>query len=167
MPTAGAGPGGNYVLYSQSINVGGSRNWRNNNPGNMEAGPFADSHGATGSDGRFAIFPDAAAGMKALKGLLGTDSYQQLTIQGAMERYAPPDENDTDDYILFITERLGLDASTKMSNLTPQQLTIFAEAIDSYEGGREGTTYKVDDPGAPSWVQALFVGSEPDSSKLA
>jgi len=38
MPTVGSGPEGNYVQNGSSINVGGDRNWRNNNPGNIEAG---------------------------------------------------------------------------------------------------------------------------------
>lgn len=167
MPTAGTGPDGSYVQYGQSINVGGDRNWRNNNPGNIEAGKFANAHGATGSDGVFAIFPDGATGMTALESLLDTYTYQQLTIEGAMERYAPPKENNTDAYVSFITERLGLNASTPMSDLKPEQLTSFAEAIDSYEGGKAGTTYQIGDPEAPMWVQALFDGSEPDSSEFA
>jgi hypothetical protein len=167
MATAGTSPGENYVLYSQSINIGGSRHWRNNKPGNIEAGKFANAHGAIGSDGVFAIFPDAATGMAALESLLQTPGYQQLTIEGAMERYAPPAENNTAAYVLFITQRLGLAASTQMSDLTPDQLDSFAAAINSYEGGAAGTTYQMGDPGAPAWVQALFDGSEPDSSEVA
>ena len=47
------------------INVGGDRNWRNNNPGNLEDGDFARRHGSIGSDGRFAIFPDYKTGKEA------------------------------------------------------------------------------------------------------
>ncbi len=43
---------------------GGSRSWRNNNPGNIEYGPFARSMGATGTDGRFAKFPSYEAGRR-------------------------------------------------------------------------------------------------------
>ncbi len=53
MPRAGSNPDGKYVQFDGSINVGGDRNWRNNNPGNIEAGGFADSQGAIGSDGRY------------------------------------------------------------------------------------------------------------------
>ena len=48
---------------------GGSRAWRNNNPGNLEDGKFARDNGAIGSDGRFAIFPDATTGFNAMTGL--------------------------------------------------------------------------------------------------
>lgn len=30
--------------------IGGSRSWRNNNPGNLEYGKFAKQHGAIGTD---------------------------------------------------------------------------------------------------------------------
>ena len=163
MPAVGSSPEGNYVQYTDSINVGGDRNWRNNNPGNIEAGDFADAHGAIGSDGRFAIFPDPDTGMRALQSLLTSDSYQGLTIEEAMERYAPPSENDTVGYTAFIVDNVGIDASTAMSDLTAQQLASFADAIETFEGGAAGTTYQVGDAGAPSWVQDIFDGSEPEN----
>ncbi len=162
MATVGTSQDGSYVQYGGSINVGGSRSWRDNNPGNIEAGPFADAHGAIGSDGRFAIFPDAETGMQALVSLLSSDSYQGLSIEDAMERYAPPSENDTDAYTSFITDNVGVDASTLMSDLTPDQLNSFANAIQTFEGNTPGTTYQEGDTSAPDWVQDLFDDSGPD-----
>lgn len=46
------------------------RGFRNNNPGNIEFGPFARQAGAVGSDGRFAVFPDMNAGKHAMVRLL-------------------------------------------------------------------------------------------------
>lgn len=43
---------------------------RNNIPGDICYGAFAQAHGATGTDGRFAIFPDAATGFTAMGALL-------------------------------------------------------------------------------------------------
>jgi hypothetical protein len=162
MPTVGTSQDGPYVQYDSSVNAGGSRSWRDNNPGNIEAGPFADAHGATGSDGRFAIFPNAATGMQALVSLLSSDGYQELTIEQAMERYAPPDENDTDAYTSFIAENVGVDPSTSMSDLAPGQLSSFASAIQTYEGNTPGTTYQEGDASVPDWVQNLFDNSGSD-----
>jgi uncharacterized membrane protein YgcG len=162
MPTVGNSQDGPYVQYDGSVNAGGSRSWRDNNPGNIEAGPFADAHGAIGSDGRFAIFPDAGAGMQALVSLLSSDGYQGLTIEQAMERYAPPSENDTDAYTSFIADNVGVDPSTQMSDLTPGQLSSFANAIQTYEGNTPGTTYQDGDVSAPGWVQELFDNSGSD-----
>ena len=81
---------------------GGSRAWRNNNPGNLEDGKFARNNGAIGTDGRFAIFPDTATGFNAMASLLATNSYQKLTIEGAINRYAPPNENNVENYLKSI-----------------------------------------------------------------
>src|SRR4051794_25409473 len=119
MASAGSSPDGHYVCFGNSVNVGGDRNWRNNNPGNMNAGSFADAHGAIGSDGRFAIFPDMHTGKQALSKLLTSINYISLSIEAAMSRYAPPVENDTHAYTGFISTRVGVDPSTLMSALTP------------------------------------------------
>ena len=46
------------------------RNFRNNNPGNLEYNDFTKSQGAIGSDGRFAIFKDLKSGETAQLKLL-------------------------------------------------------------------------------------------------
>jgi len=163
MVSAGSGPNGHYVMFDGSINVGGDRNWRNNNPGNMNASPFTEAHGALGSDGRFAIFADMDTGMKALSVLLTSANYINLSIVAAMNRYAPPSENNTDAYTSFISSRVGVDPSTLMSDLTADQLAAFAQAIYHYEGGTAGTTYQAGASDAPDWVQTLFSGSGSDA----
>jgi hypothetical protein len=60
--------------------TGENRPDRNNNPGNIEYGPFAVAHGAIGSDGRFAIFPSNEAGEAAASSLLQTKSYRGLNL---------------------------------------------------------------------------------------
>ena len=57
----------------------GSRGDRNNNPGNIEYGPFAVAHGAIGTDGRFAVFPDKLTGETAMANLLRAN-YSGLTL---------------------------------------------------------------------------------------
>lgn len=72
----GGGPGGS------------TRGDRNNNPGNMEYGAFARAHGATGSDGRFAIFPDWATGAGAQQALISGTGYAGLTLHQFASKYA-------------------------------------------------------------------------------
>ena len=81
---------------------------RNNNPGNIEYGSFAKRYGATGSDGRFAIFPDAEHGFNALNALLSSPAYRGLTVAQAIAKYAPANENDTQNYIAMVCEWTGL-----------------------------------------------------------
>lgn len=67
---------------------GTSRGDRNNNPGNMEYGDFARKHGAIGSDGRFAIFPDRETGSKAMVSLVQSSNYQGLTLEQFGNKYS-------------------------------------------------------------------------------
>jgi hypothetical protein len=82
----------------------GSRPQRNLNPGDIEAGRFAQAHGAVGSDGRFAKFPTADAGFEAMKALFQAPTYKGLTVAQALNRYAPPVENQTNAYIANVCE---------------------------------------------------------------
>lgn len=83
--------------------VEGSRANRNHNPGNIEYGSFARCHGAIGTDGRFAIFANDRDGFNCLRGLL-LDKYSDLSIRETIERYAPANENDTENYIRNVCE---------------------------------------------------------------
>ena len=84
-----------------------SRCRRNNNPGNIEDGAFARSHGSNGGDGRFATFPTAEKGFAAMRELFHRPSYEGLTVAAAIERWAPPPENNTTLYIANVCEWAG------------------------------------------------------------
>lgn len=85
---------------------GKTRAHRNNNPGNIEYGPFARANGATDTDGRFAMFPTPEAGFSALRQLL-LSRYASLTIAEAIAKYAPPNENDTALYVSSVCHWVG------------------------------------------------------------
>ena len=73
--------------------TGGSMSWRNNNPGNIKFGAFAEQYGATkGAEatdgGNFAIFPDEATGQQAMVDLLQSPNYRDLTLDQAMKRWS-------------------------------------------------------------------------------
>ena len=72
---------------------------RDNNPGDIVNGKFAQAHGAlAGTTGRFAQFPTPAAGFAALRDLL-CQHYVGMTVADALNKYAPPVENNTNRYI--------------------------------------------------------------------
>ena len=119
---------------------GGTKAWRNNNPGNIEAGGFANSHGAIGSDSRFAIFPSEEAGYGAIVSLLGSPAYQRLTLQQAINRYAPPAENDTAAYSNYVSGAGSLLLDTRLNAMSSQQMDALARAIQVHEGWRPGTS---------------------------
>jgi hypothetical protein len=110
------------------------RGIRNNNPGNIVYGKFAQSMGATGSDGRFAVFQSMEDGIKAAVKLLegyvakGTD-----TVRKIISKWAPANENNTSAYVDAVAKKLGISADTKLSG---DQLGGVANAIFQHENGR-------------------------------
>lgn len=58
------------------VNV--TRGAKNNNPGNLKYDEFAINHGATGSDGKFAVFPDIATGIQAQRESLLKDGKNRI-----------------------------------------------------------------------------------------
>ena len=108
---------------------------RQNNPGALKYGEFAKSHGAIGKGSRgFAIFPSAEAGIDALKALLQSDSYKNLTIFEAMKRFAPECENDPKAYANKIRKATGIDAAKKLHELTEDEIILVVHKIAVTEG---------------------------------
>jgi hypothetical protein len=138
-----AGPGFTTVQTVDGTNQRreGVRNWRNNNPGNIEYGQFSQRMGAIGSDGRFAVFPTLEMGTKAKEELLfGEQSnYKNLSIANAINRYAPPSENNTQAYIAAVTSALGVSDNTILAQLSSSDRSKFLETISRVEGFKEGT----------------------------
>lgn len=136
------GPGYNVVELADGTIVrrAGDRNWRNNNPGNLEYGRFAISQGAIGTDGRFAIFPDYETGRNAKEKLLfDTNSYRNLTLDQAINRYAPSFENNTAAYIQNVASSAGIDPNTKMQDIPESQRGAILDAFERQEGFNKGT----------------------------
>lgn len=135
---------GTTVIYTkqngnQDTYSGGSRAWRNNNPGNLIAGDFANKHGAIGRAGRMAVFPDRATGELALRALLSGPAYSNLSISDAIAKYAPPHENNTQAYQVFVTQQVGVPAGTLVGDLTPEQMEAMIRTIERQEGWQPGT----------------------------
>lgn len=125
------------------IRRGGTRAWRNNNPGCIRPGSIADAHGAIGSAGGFAVFPDEQSGMAAIAGLLLSDKYRNKTIGAALYSYAPPFENDTIGYQNYVRKLTGLSSNMRICDLTPEQLHKLVMAIRKIEGWNIGTEISV------------------------
>ncbi|HEX5278677.1 MAG TPA: hypothetical protein VFW28_01235 [Micropepsaceae bacterium] len=147
-PVLGAWPSGNTVLFqygdgTYQTRTGGDPNWRNNNPGNMVYGPASRASGAVGTDPQtpngFAIFPDEAAGFRAVINDLKSPQYQAMTIGQAIRTWAPPNDNNTAAYQAFVSHALGLPIETPMNRLSPQQLDSMGRAIQHFEGQAQGT----------------------------
>jgi len=103
----------------------------NNNPGNLR---FAGQSGAVPGEGGFAYFPSPYAGYKALEKQMRIDADRGLTLRQLIEKYAPPEENDTELYIQQIADQLGVSENTKIDTLHTGKL---ARAMMQKESGAQ------------------------------
>jgi hypothetical protein len=125
----------------------GSRNWRNNNPGNLEFGAFSRRYGAVGTDGRFAVFPTYEAGRAAKEALLFEGrGYRGLNIAQMLNRYAPPVENNTNMYINSVVSAVGVPATTPLQSLNAEQRRAMLAAMERVEGFRVGRVEVLQQP---------------------
>jgi hypothetical protein len=109
--------------------------FRNNNPGNIRWNPKIK--GVVGKDNRgFAIFSSKYAGINAIKSLLnGYIKKGFNTIELILNRYAPPsDNNNTEAYIQFVSQRSGIARNAK---LRPDQVESLIPAMVKMETGKE------------------------------
>ena len=124
--------------------VGGPRNLRNNNPGNIEDGAFAKSQpGYTGSDGRFAQFSSPDAGAVAQTTLLKSYVNRGFnTIDKIVGRWAPSsDNNDTNAYAATVAKATGLARDAVIAPNDTAALGAVRAAMEHVEGhGSTGAT---------------------------
>lgn len=143
MPYIKAKPSANNslnVIYtstdgSLTVWYGGSRAWRNNNPGNIRYTSFAKRHGAISKAGGFAVFPDYNTGRTALSALLRGPTYADQTLFEAVAVYAPEFENDVEKYRRQLAAFTGLDIERKIKALDAEEFELLLNAIQRIEGG--------------------------------
>ena len=105
------------IAKEEGYGIAGDIPTRDNNPGDLCAGGFATAHGATGVDpknGRFAVFATPEIGFQALRVLLNKH-YLGMTIHNALNKYAPPVENDTSSYEANVCKWTGLSKETVLT----------------------------------------------------
>lgn len=156
--------------------VGGSRAWRNNNEGNLEFGKFAKAHGAIGTDGRFAIFPDEETGRRAKEALIFESNggkylannpldygkgigYRDKTLLQMIAAYAPSGENNTERYQKTILSAVG-GRNKKMRDYTADERQAIMQAMRKVEGWKAGQVRHLDDvaAGAQRGMQSMRQG---------
>ena len=124
--------------------IGGSTAWRNNNPGNIIASSFAFKHGAVGTNGRWAVFPDEETGFKAAISLLKTKSYVNLSIYQAIHKWAPSaDGNNPVKYAQKVSKLTGLPINATLRDLSDADLGSVARAIQTVEYWNPGVKQKI------------------------
>jgi len=111
------------------------RGVRNNNPGNIEQGNTWLGEARTCGDKRFECFESKAYGARALIKTLYTYYYKHdlWTIREMITRFAPPEENDTDAYVRYVS-RYVLKHPDDFFESKLEILNV-AIAIGAYENG--------------------------------
>ncbi|EPH7550437.1 transglycosylase [Escherichia coli] len=133
------------------LNIGGSnaknRNYRNNNLGNLvfanQEGAALEAPNAKGEQ-RFARFNTPEEGIRALanqvssyyNGTSAAAGYQKLqTVSSIISKWAPPNENNTNQYIDNVSKYLGVSPNEKIDVSNPEVMTQLVRAIATKEGG--------------------------------
>lgn len=162
-------PTKNLTEIPGSAPVGGGgaapRGIRNNNPGNIEDGPFAQSlPGYKGSDGRFAIFETPQDGVNAGAQLLGSYARRGLTTPAEIiNRWAPPsDNNPTQAYAQYVAQRLGIGVNDPIPESRRGEAF---QAINEFENGPRGPSQG--SGGGPRVVSAAQAPQETPAQQAA
>jgi len=112
------------------------RGIRNNNPLNIRWYAINNWVGQVGKDeSGFCIFDKPENGLRAAFILLRKGP---RTVKGIVERWAPPNENDTQAYIDFVCKRLGVQADNHLYLTVDDVMVALAKAIVRYENGKDG-----------------------------
>lgn len=116
------------------------RGLRNNNPLNIEAGPFAQGQpGFTGSDGRFARFETPQQGVEAADRLLQSYAARGLTTPIAIvSRWAPAGDgnNNPTAYANAVAQKMGVRADQPINMADPGVRQQLISAMAEMENGR-------------------------------
>ncbi len=134
-----------------TVHRGGTRAWRNNNPGNIIwKGGFARRHGAIGDHGTFAIFPDPETGRRAMEHLLRAPGYKRLTVGDAIKKRAignralgPGQQAGLKTYRERMERWSGVSLDQPMGSLTQQQFRRLRKAMERQEGIKSGTVKRL------------------------
>ena len=122
-----------------------ARGLRNNNPGNIRLGqPWAGQ--VEGEDKSFCTFQSAEYGIRALCKLLLTyyNRYNLDTVEGIINRYAPPSENDTGGYQSHVAACLGVGVGQCINVEDKAVMRVLLESIIKHENGSCPYTVEID-----------------------
>jgi hypothetical protein len=114
-----------------------TRGERNNNPGNIRHGSNWQGLAPKQPDPDFCTFTDAKYGFRALaKVLLVYRAKGYDTLRTIIDRWAPPNENNTDAYVVAVAHSMGCDPDVHLDVADYTQMYPLVCAIVRHENGR-------------------------------
>lgn len=103
---------------------------RNNNPGNLRRWQGAETSGG------FAKFATPEEGLSAMAANLAAYARKGFnTVEAIINRWAPPQENDTGAYVKAVAARLKVGAGDKLDMTDPAVIEALMDAIVKHENG--------------------------------
>jgi hypothetical protein len=118
------------------------RGIRNNNPGNVDYHPSDDPWEGLDNpptDGRFCRFTEPKFGIRVMCKLLLAyqDFHGCRTVQDIINRWAPPAENDTGEYVAHVASLVGVAADAPIDVHKAAVLRPLVQAIIVHENGQQ------------------------------
>ncbi|MER1708678.1 structural protein [Proteus mirabilis] len=122
-----------------------ARGERNNNPGNIRHGSKWQGLSAQQTDKDFCQFVSPEYGIRAIYKLLQTyqKKYELNTVESIIDRYAPPNENDTTGYINRAAKDIGVSVNEPINVSSKPVAIALATAIVGVELGYQPYSQKV------------------------
>lgn len=103
---------------------------RNNNPVNLR---FMNQKESIGKDNSgFAVFPTGPAGWRAAFRQIILDQNRGLTVRQFIFKFAPPNENDTMEYLKFVLKELNIAGDDLLEILSPYALAGVMAKMEGY-----------------------------------
>lgn len=117
------------------------RGIRNNNPLNIRIGNNWQGEAAISKDAEFETFSHPKYGFRAGAKLLKNyqNWYGLNTVQSIIHRFAPPNENHTDNYVAFVASQMGVNPNQPVNLSDNATLTRMIHAMSIMEVGRHYT----------------------------
>ncbi|EGT3589484.1 structural protein [Proteus mirabilis] len=122
-----------------------ARGERNNNPGNIRHGSKWQGLSAQQTDPSFCQFVSPEYGIRAIYKLLQTyqKKYELNTVESIIDRYAPPNENNTAGYINRAAKDIGVSVNEPINVSSKPVAIALATAIVGVELGYQPYSKKV------------------------
>lgn len=122
-----------------------ARGERNNNPGNIRHGSKWQGLSAQQTDKDFCQFVSPEYGIRAIYKLLQTyqKKYELNTVESIIDRYAPPNENNTAGYINRAAKDIGVSVNEPINVSSKSVAIALATAIVGVELGYQPYSQKV------------------------
>ena len=122
-----------------------ARGERNNNPGNIRHGSKWQGLSSQQTDPSFCQFVSPEYGIRAIYKLLQTyqKKYELNTVESIIDRYAPPNENNTVGYINRAAKDIGVSVNETINVSSKPVAIALVTAIVGVELGYQPYSQKV------------------------